>query len=284
MGDGGPASRSPIRPARSSPITPSAAPGSVVAPTLEGSRPLLVEVQALVAPAGYGTPRRTASGARPEPARLLIAVLGRRAGIGLGSHDVYANLAGGLAVAEPASTCRSRSPSPRRCATGRSRRDRRDRRGRPARRAAAGRRPRAAAARGRASRLRARDRAAAVGAAADAPRASTACEIVRCRHASRRDRRLPSAEPPGRGEAVAGDARLTARRADRGRSTPADSPRAPLIRYIRLLGPRSAASSASPWRRPAGGLFAGDRQYARRAASPRGSSPGSSSASRSCRT
>jgi DNA repair protein RadA/Sms len=79
----------------------SPAPGSVVAPTLEGSRPLLVEVQALVAPSGYGTPRRTASGIDPNRLALLLAVLGRRAGIGLASHDVYANLAGGLTVDEP---------------------------------------------------------------------------------------------------------------------------------------------------------------------------------------
>src|SRR6478752_3143708 len=78
------------------------APGSVVAPTLEGSRPLLVEVQALVSPTGYGNPSRKASGLDPNRLSLLIAVLGRRAGIGLGSHDVYANLAGGLSVAEPA--------------------------------------------------------------------------------------------------------------------------------------------------------------------------------------
>ncbi len=77
------------------------APGSIVAPTLEGSRPLLVEVQALTAPSGYGTPRRTASGLDPNRLALLIAVLGRRAGIGLASHDVYANLAGGLTVDEP---------------------------------------------------------------------------------------------------------------------------------------------------------------------------------------
>ncbi len=80
---------------------PEPAPGSVVAPTLEGSRPLLVEVQALVAPAGYGTPARKASGVDPNRLGLLVAVLGRRAGIGLGSHDVYANLAGGLTVGEP---------------------------------------------------------------------------------------------------------------------------------------------------------------------------------------
>jgi DNA repair protein RadA/Sms len=80
---------------------PEAAPGSVVAPTMEGSRPLLVEVQALVSAAGYGTPARKASGIDHNRLGLLVAVLGRRAGVGLSGHDVYANLAGGLAVAEP---------------------------------------------------------------------------------------------------------------------------------------------------------------------------------------
>jgi DNA repair protein RadA/Sms len=80
---------------------PEAAPGSVVAPTMEGSRPLLVEVQALVSPTSYGTPTRKASGLDSNRLSLLIAVLGRRAGIALGSHDVYANLAGGLAFTEP---------------------------------------------------------------------------------------------------------------------------------------------------------------------------------------
>jgi DNA repair protein RadA/Sms len=68
---------------------------------MEGSRPILVEVQALVSPTGYGTPTRKASGLDPNRLSLLIAVLGRRAGIALGSHDVYANLAGGLSVMEP---------------------------------------------------------------------------------------------------------------------------------------------------------------------------------------
>src|SRR4249919_309853 len=76
--------------------------GSIVAPTLEGSRPLLVEVQALVSPSAFGTPSRKAAGVDPNRLSLLIAVLGRRAGVALGSHDVYANLAGGLSVAEPA--------------------------------------------------------------------------------------------------------------------------------------------------------------------------------------
>jgi len=80
---------------------PGSAPGAVVAPTMEGSRPLLVEVQALVSPTSYGTPTRKASGLDQNRLSLLIAVLGRRAGIALGSHDVYANLAGGLSFTEP---------------------------------------------------------------------------------------------------------------------------------------------------------------------------------------
>lgn len=75
--------------------------GSVVAPVLEGSRTLLVEVQALVASTAAPTPRRTASGVDHNRLALLVAVLGRRAGIGLAGHDVYANLAGGLSVTEP---------------------------------------------------------------------------------------------------------------------------------------------------------------------------------------
>ena len=72
-----------------------------MAPTLEGSRPILVEVQALVAPSSSAMPRRTASGLDPNRLALLLAVLARRAGIGLGNHDVYANLAGGLTCDEP---------------------------------------------------------------------------------------------------------------------------------------------------------------------------------------
>jgi len=68
---------------------------------MEGSRPLLVEVQALVAAAGYGTPARRTSGVDANRLALIVAVLGRRAGIGLGTQDIYANLAGGLEVAEP---------------------------------------------------------------------------------------------------------------------------------------------------------------------------------------
>jgi DNA repair protein RadA/Sms len=77
------------------------APGVAVAATLEGSRPLLVEVQALVAPQVHGSPRRTAAGLDTQRLALLIAVLGRRAGMNLASHDVYASIVGGLTVEEP---------------------------------------------------------------------------------------------------------------------------------------------------------------------------------------
>jgi DNA repair protein RadA/Sms len=88
--------------ARPGPDAGTRASGSVVAATLEGSRPLLVEVQALVAPTHGVNPRRTANG--PDPARLalIVAVLGRRAGVIVGADDLYASLAGGLSVAEPA--------------------------------------------------------------------------------------------------------------------------------------------------------------------------------------
>jgi DNA repair protein RadA/Sms len=77
------------------------APGSCVATLVEGSRPLLVEIQALVAPAGYGTARRTAIGIDDGRLALLLAVLDRRAGVDLVSRDVFANAAGGVRVSEP---------------------------------------------------------------------------------------------------------------------------------------------------------------------------------------
>ncbi len=79
------------------------APGVAVAAVLEGTRPLLVEVQALVAPAGgMGPPRRTVAGLDSNRLALLIAVLARRGGVDVGGRDVYASLAGGLTVGEPA--------------------------------------------------------------------------------------------------------------------------------------------------------------------------------------
>lgn len=78
------------------------APGVAVAAILEGSRPLFVEVQALVAPAGSGPPRRTVSGIDTNRLALLIAVLARRGGVDVSDRDVYASLAGGLSASEPA--------------------------------------------------------------------------------------------------------------------------------------------------------------------------------------
>ncbi|MFP8877518.1 MAG: DNA repair protein RadA, partial [Myxococcota bacterium] len=80
----------------------SGAPGSCVVPLLEGSRPMLVEIQALVAPAGYGTARRTSIGVEDGRVALLLAVLERRAGVDLASRDVYVNVVGGVRVSEPA--------------------------------------------------------------------------------------------------------------------------------------------------------------------------------------
>jgi DNA repair protein RadA/Sms len=73
-----------------------------VAAVLEGSRTLLVEVQALVAPAGFGPPRRTVAGLDVNRLVLLIAVLARRGGVDVSSRDVYASLTGGITVSEPA--------------------------------------------------------------------------------------------------------------------------------------------------------------------------------------
>ena len=79
------------------------APGVAVAAGLEGTRPLLVEVQALVAPAGgIGVPRRTVAGLDPNRLSLLVAVLARRCGMNLAANDIYASLAGGASVEEPA--------------------------------------------------------------------------------------------------------------------------------------------------------------------------------------
>ena len=77
-------------------------PGSVVFATLEGSRPLLVEVQALVTSTSFGYPKRTAVGFDLNRLNLLVAVLTKRAGLNLSSSDIYVNVVGGLRVAEPA--------------------------------------------------------------------------------------------------------------------------------------------------------------------------------------
>ncbi|HYZ15892.1 MAG TPA: DNA repair protein RadA [Candidatus Acidoferrum sp.] len=74
--------------------------GSCVVPTLVGTRPVLVEIQALVGEAAYGTPRRLAANVDSARLAMIIAILERRAGIALGGHDVYCSVAGGLRVAE----------------------------------------------------------------------------------------------------------------------------------------------------------------------------------------
>jgi len=81
---------------------PREAPGSVVVSSLEGTRPVLLELQALVSQASIGTPRRTVLGADYNRVCLLLAVLEKRAGVPLGSQDVYVNVAGGGRVTEPA--------------------------------------------------------------------------------------------------------------------------------------------------------------------------------------
>jgi DNA repair protein RadA/Sms len=78
------------------------APGSCIVPLLEGTRPMLVEIQALVAPSMYGVPRRTCMGIEDGRVALLLAVLDRRSDVDLLSRDVYVNVAGGVRVGEPA--------------------------------------------------------------------------------------------------------------------------------------------------------------------------------------
>ncbi|MEL6267908.1 MAG: magnesium chelatase domain-containing protein, partial [Pseudomonadota bacterium] len=78
------------------------APGSAVFAGIEGTRPVLVEFQALVAPSTLGTPRRTVVGWDSGRLAMTLAVLEARAGVGFAGHDVYLNVAGGLRVAEPA--------------------------------------------------------------------------------------------------------------------------------------------------------------------------------------
>ncbi|HET7170677.1 MAG TPA: DNA repair protein RadA [Gaiellales bacterium] len=77
-------------------------PGAVLLPAIEGSRPILLEVQALVAPSDLAMPRRQATGFDRNRLSLILAVLGRHAGIALGSSDVFVNVAGGVRVDEPA--------------------------------------------------------------------------------------------------------------------------------------------------------------------------------------
>jgi DNA repair protein RadA/Sms len=81
---------------------PEGAAGSVVVPSMEGTRPILIEVQALVSQTNLGTPRRTAIGVDHNRVSLLTAVLDRICGIRLGASDIFLNVAGGVKVEEPA--------------------------------------------------------------------------------------------------------------------------------------------------------------------------------------
>lgn len=76
--------------------------GSCVVASIVGSRPVLLEIQALVGETSYGTPRRLANNVDQARLAMIIAVLERRAGLQLGMHDIYASVAGGLRVSEPA--------------------------------------------------------------------------------------------------------------------------------------------------------------------------------------
>lgn len=78
------------------------APGSAIAVTIEGTRPLLAEVQALATPTSFANPRRTANGIDPNRLLLLTAVLTRRVGVRLAEQDVFVNVIGGLRIDEPA--------------------------------------------------------------------------------------------------------------------------------------------------------------------------------------
>ncbi|MGL1932101.1 MAG: DNA repair protein RadA [Desulfotalea sp.] len=80
---------------------PIGAPGSVVLPSIEGTRPILIEVQALVSPTNLGTARRTAIGADQQRLSLLCAVLEKKVGLDMYGHDIFLNIAGGIRIDEP---------------------------------------------------------------------------------------------------------------------------------------------------------------------------------------
>lgn len=81
---------------------PEHGPGSTVTATIEGTRPLLVEIQALVAPSYLGSPRRMTNGVSRDRVALILAVLEKRVGLSLANQDVYVNVAGGVEIKEPA--------------------------------------------------------------------------------------------------------------------------------------------------------------------------------------
>ena len=76
--------------------------GSVIVPSMEGSRPILIELQALAVPTNFGVPRRTAQGIDANRVSLLVAVMDKRLGVHLHNQDIFLNIAGGMRVEEPA--------------------------------------------------------------------------------------------------------------------------------------------------------------------------------------
>jgi len=81
---------------------PEGAAGSVVVPSIEGTRPILIEIQSLVSPTSFGMPRRTTIGVDHNRVSLLAAVMDKICGFRLGGHDIFINVAGGMKVDEPA--------------------------------------------------------------------------------------------------------------------------------------------------------------------------------------
>lgn len=76
--------------------------GATIGATIEGNRPLLIEIQSLVSPASYGTPQRTPTGFDQKRLNMLLAVLEKRCGFRMGTQDVFLNMAGGISVEDPA--------------------------------------------------------------------------------------------------------------------------------------------------------------------------------------
>jgi DNA repair protein RadA/Sms len=76
--------------------------GATIGATIEGNRPLLIEIQSLVSPASYGTPQRTPTGFDQKRLNMLLAVLEKRCGFRMGTQDVFINMAGGIYVEDPA--------------------------------------------------------------------------------------------------------------------------------------------------------------------------------------
>jgi DNA repair protein RadA/Sms len=81
---------------------PMEVPGSVVVASIEGTRPILVEIQALVSPTAFGTARRTTLGLDPNRVALLVAIVEKKMGLQLTGHDIFVNVAGGVRLDEPA--------------------------------------------------------------------------------------------------------------------------------------------------------------------------------------